>query len=358
MKIAITADLHLDPSYPERAHALGDILDQIQKDGISDLIIAGDLFDRDGDSSAYDSFRELCRKYSSIRLHVVPGNHDPEKSLQHIDEENLLRYFKTELQNFDGFSILFIPYQKGLSMSEELLANHEKISGNSWGFVGHGDFIDGRRELNPLEKGVYMPLKRGDLGLPGLRRVFLGHIHKHTNPAEPLAGKVSYPGSPQGLDVSESGLRHFIVYDTQSDELFARKVNGSKYFLDETIFVFPDDRENEILVEEFNNRIKQSKIPLEELKDKARIRIKIKGYASDIESMKESFRKVFTQIGIEPYDKRTPNFDELFAATDTKKEKLTQKVLEKINHCDWNFGGDEPSLAEVKMATMRFIYKE
>lgn len=357
MKIAITADLHLNIKHPERHDALEDILLQLESESIYHLIIAGDLFDRDGDDSAYANFRECCRAHPSVKFHVIPGNHDPEQSLRHIDEENLVKYLKTEAKNFDGFFMLFIPYQKGLSMSEELQANHEEISENSWGFVGHGDFIDGRREINPREKGVYMPLKRGDLSLPGLRRVFLGHIHKPTDPTQPLAGKVTYPGSPQGLDVTESGLRSFIVYDTKNDELGARKVNGSKYFLDETIFVFPDDRENEILVEEFNNRIKQSKIPLEELKDKARIRIKIKGYASDIESMKESFRKVFTQIGIEPYDKRTPNFDELFAATDTKKEKLSQKVLEKINQCDWNFGGDEPSLEEVKMASMRFIYK-
>ncbi len=358
MKIAITADIHLDVNHPDRRDALMDILEQLEREGISDLIIAGDLFDKDGDDTAYASFRECCRAHPSIKLHIIPGNHDPEKSLRHIDEKNLVKYFKTEAKNFDGFFMLFIPYKKGLSMSEELQANYEEISENSWGFVGHGDFIDGRREINPLEKGVYMPLKRGDLGLPGLRRVFLGHIHKPTDPKQPLAGKVTYPGSPQGLDVTESGSRSFIIYDTKNDVVTSCKVNGSKYFLDETIFVFPDDRENEILADEFKTRIRKSQIPLEAIKEKGLIRIKIMGFVSDIESLKESFRKVFNEVGITPYDDRTPNFDQLFAVTDTKKEKLSQMVLEKINRCEWNFGGNEPSLEEVKMASMRFIYKQ
>ena len=130
MKIAITADIHLDVNHPERRDALMDILEQIETEDISDLIIAGDLFDKDGDDTAYASFRECCRAHPSIKLHVIPGNHDPEKSLRHIDEKNLVKYFKTEAKNFDGFFMLFIPYKKGLSMSEELLANYEKIKEN------------------------------------------------------------------------------------------------------------------------------------------------------------------------------------------------------------------------------------
>ena len=65
------------------------------------------------------------------------------------------------------------------------------------------------------------------------------------------------------------------------------------YFLDETIFVFPDDRENEILADEFKTRIRKSQIPIEAIKEKGLIRIKIMGFASDIESLKENFRKKF-----------------------------------------------------------------
>ena len=56
MKIAITADLHLHSNHPERRDALEDILQQINSEGISDLIIAGDLFDKDGEDSYINTF--------------------------------------------------------------------------------------------------------------------------------------------------------------------------------------------------------------------------------------------------------------------------------------------------------------
>ena len=41
---------------------------------------------------------------------------------------------------------------------------------------------------------------------------------------------VTYPGSPQGLDISETGKRRFIIYDTKTDEISAFKVNCTHYF--------------------------------------------------------------------------------------------------------------------------------
>ena len=50
MPIALTADVHLKPTYeeaPERYDALVDILNQVQEQGISELILAGDTYDKD-----------------------------------------------------------------------------------------------------------------------------------------------------------------------------------------------------------------------------------------------------------------------------------------------------------------------
>ena len=358
MKIAITADLHLHSKHPERRDALEDILQQINSEGISDLIIAGDLFDKDGEDSAYEHFRNCCRTYPAIKFHVIPGNHDPEKSLRDIQEDNLFKYLELTLIDFDGVSFLFIPYQEDISMDQELLKKKEEIGDNPWCFVGHGDFIDGPREINPHEKGVYMPLKREDIQVPGLCRVFLGHIHKPTNLEKPIAGMVTYPGSPQGLDISETGKRRFIIYDTKTDEISERKVNCTHYFLDETIFVFPSVKEKDLLEMEFKNRTEKSAISKENLSTKTYIRLKVKGFTFDKESLVRSFCSFIEKESINLYEKKVPDFDELFTATDQTKEKLAEKVLEKINCCEWNFGDEEPSLEDVKMAAMRLIYKE
>jgi DNA repair exonuclease SbcCD nuclease subunit len=184
-------------------------------------------------------------------LHVIPGNHDPEKSLRDVNADNLSKYLEPTEVDFQGFSMLFIPYRNGISMGDSLLAEKGRVGGGPWGFVGHGDFIEGQREPNPREKGVYMPLKQGDLNDPDLRQVFLGHIHKPTPFQLSTAPKVIYPGSPQGLDVTESGPRRFLVYDTESDEVFERKVNCSLFYLNETILVVPSSREKEALIDDF-----------------------------------------------------------------------------------------------------------
>ncbi|MGZ5501776.1 MAG: metallophosphoesterase, partial [Nitrososphaeraceae archaeon] len=68
MKIAITADIHLktNKEYPERYNVLKNMVDQLLEEGISTLIIAGDLFDIK--SQNYSLFDELCKqeKYSQI----------------------------------------------------------------------------------------------------------------------------------------------------------------------------------------------------------------------------------------------------------------------------------------------------
>ena len=104
----------------------------------------------------------------------------------------------------------------------------------------------------------------------------MGHIHKPTELENPIAGMVTYPGSPQGLDISETGKRRFIIYDTKADEISERKVNCTHYFLDETIFVFPSFKEKDFLEMEFKNRIEKSAISKENLSNKTFIRLKVR----------------------------------------------------------------------------------
>ena len=79
MKIAITADCHLTTieDHPERYQAFENILDQLVKRNIEVLIVAGDLFDKG--MTNYADFEGICRKkkYQTIQIRVLPGNHDP-----------------------------------------------------------------------------------------------------------------------------------------------------------------------------------------------------------------------------------------------------------------------------------------
>jgi DNA repair exonuclease SbcCD nuclease subunit len=373
MKIAVTADLHLDTNYPARSHALGDILEQLEAEGISDLIIAGDLFDKDGDDSAYPHLLDPCRAHPSVRLHVIPGNHDPEKSLRDVSLENLLKYLEPATFDFDGFTMLFLPYRNGVSMGDSLLAEKSQVGEGPWGFVGHGDFIEGQREPNPRKKGVYMPLKQGDLNDPDLRQVFLGHIHKPTPFQSSTAPKVIYPGSPQGLDVTESGPRRFLVYDTESDEVFERKVNCSLIYLNETILVVPSSREKEALIEEFKARLDKPNLTEDELREKTRLRLRVEGFALDKDALVESFSRALAECGVGLYEDSNPNFDGVLTASDPQKKILALDALRNLDQLaagtdelfsedvegssHWDFGGNEPTVEQVKMAALRAVYQ-
>ena len=181
MKIAVTADLHLNSKYLDRALALQDILAQLDSEGIQNLIIAGDLFDKDGDDSAYSSFLDPCRSFPDIQVHLISGNHDSEQSLADLHLDSLHKYNTPKAVEFEGLQVLFVPYQKSLSMGDVINTKINFLEGQAWVLVGHGDFIDGLREPNPREKGIYMPLKKSDILESNLKKVFLGHIHKPTD---------------------------------------------------------------------------------------------------------------------------------------------------------------------------------
>ena len=73
MKIAVTADAHLraEAGHPERYNALENVFAQTVEAGIENLIIAGDLFDKDFQD--YSKFEKLCRNHTSLQLHIIPG---------------------------------------------------------------------------------------------------------------------------------------------------------------------------------------------------------------------------------------------------------------------------------------------
>ena len=214
MKIAITADLHLTlrKKHPERFHALEDILDQCVSGGIRHLIIAGDLFD--AESQNYQEFDALVKKgaYKRIQWLIIPGNHDSGFKEASITAENVTIFSQPLPYRFDdllSLPFLFVPYQKNTNMGEIISAFRSELKPDRWILIGHGDWMAGIREPNPLEPGIYMPLTRTDLISYKPGRVILGHIHK---PAD--SENVHYTGSPCPLDISETGRRRFLIIDS------------------------------------------------------------------------------------------------------------------------------------------------
>ena len=326
MKVAITADIHLstDQEYPERFNALTNILDQLVKEKINNLIIAGDLFD--AKSQNYSIFDDLCKKeqYNKIIFHIIPGNHDPVISKKYFSADNVKIYNQPSFLSFKdcAFRFFFVPYIPGRSMGEVIAKQKENIP-ERWVLIGHGDYISGIREPNTYEKGIYMPLGRSDIEYYNPSTVILGHIHKKMQ-----IGRVYYPGSPCGMDINETGRRTYFVLDLNDLSILEREVNTDYIFFNEDIVVYPTSDEFEDIENKIKKMIDGWDLGKEEI-EKARIRLRVRGYTSDKNRLYNLLKESLRDFSF--YNGEEPDIGEVSLFNDPERASIVERVERKID---------------------------
>jgi len=331
MKIAITADVHLkkQSETPERYSALESILQQIQQRGIENFIIAGDLFDRD--FSNYIDFDNLCKQFPSVTITVIPGNHDYQIEERFFTSSNIRIIKDIHIETAEDATIVFLPYDPVKSMDEALSEyyHREKLP-ERWILIGHGDYITGIREPNPYESGVYMPLTTKVLHRYNPLRVFLGHIHKPSN-----IGKVLYPGSPCGLDITETGRRRFLIYDTKSDSVEEVFVPVEKIYFDESVVLFPFE-EDTYLQAKIKEMIDKWGLERDEL-SKVTVRLSLKGYVTNLRETEKKIKDIISSYEIKLYDNGI-DFSSIKVLEELEDDRfyILQKVYEKIEGLDFS----------------------
>ena len=348
MRISVTADVHLRTraEHPERYNAMENIFEQTSAEGIENVLIAGDLFDKDFRS--YFEFEELCKKYSKLRLHIIPGNHDSSISGKSIIGNNIHIYTDPAILEIDSITFLFIPYQEKSKMGEKIAEMEKEIEGKEWILVAHGDYYGGVKELNPLEPGTYMPFSRKDLEKFNPRTVFLGHIHK------PLSqNNVHYPGSPCGLDINEIGRRRFLVYDTTDGSIVSRAVTTDVLYFNEYFVIVPMDDEVTMLQQEIKERIASWDIDRSDY-PKVCVRVEVAGYATDRSAVLTALEHGFKKFNY--FNDEGPKIERLLASSDRQLNAISERTMKLIDELDWTFGGDEPAEEHVKIAALSVIY--
>ena len=349
MRISVTADVHLrtKAEHPERYNALENIFEQTITEGIENLLVAGDLFDKDFQN--YSEFEELCKKFSKLQLHIIPGNHDPSISGKSIVGDNIHIYTDPIALEIDSTTFLFIPYEEKAKMGEKIAEKEQEIDGKEWILVGHSDFYGGVKEPNPLEPGTYMPLSRKDLGRFKPRTVFLGHIHKPHSPAN----DVYYVGSPCGLDISETGRRTFLVYDTADGSIEHPVIDTDVLYFTESFLVLPRDNEVPLLKQEIANRIDSWEIAPSD-SPKVQLRVEASGYAKDRSAVLQELKRGFE--GFTYFKDEGPTIEKLSVSSDDRLEAISERTMKLIEELDWSFGGDEPTREQVEIAALSVIY--
>ena len=348
MRISVTADAHLRTraDYPERYNALENVFEHTTSEGIEHIIIAGDLFDKDFQN--YSEFEGLCQQYKGLQFHIIPGNHDPNINEKKILGDNVHIYTEPTLIELGSAKFLFIPFEEKVTMGEKIAEMTSDIGDAKWVLIGHGDFYGGVKEINPLEPGTYMPLSRIHLEKYGPKIVLLGHIHT------PLSqGRVHYTGSPCGLDISETGKRRFLVFNSESNELTAKTVDTDYLFYKESFVIIPTSEEGSILQAEIEKTIDQWDLEESDI-PKVRLRIKAAGYASDRSKVLQVLEKGFERF--EYYRDEGPNIDQLNSSSDVQLNAIAEKTISLIDDLEWSYGIDEPTKDQIKMAALSTIY--
>ncbi len=352
MKIAITADCHLTKieDHPERYQAFENILDQLVERQIEILIVAGDLFDKG--MTNYADFDKICRKkkYETIQIYILPGNHDPSledgnftsKNVHVISEPKFLEIMK------DEFPILAIPYRTDKTMGECIEPFREQLQARRWILVGHGDYTSGLRIKNPYEQGVYMPLTSQDVDRYQPQHCFLGHIHIFSD-----LDRVQYPGSPFGMNINETGLRYFLVYDSNLDEIEPVMVDTQVVYFNERLLMLPVEDEKTYIEDQIKSRVESWGLPAG-WDDKVRVRVRVAGYCQDIRALEGNIRQGFSEYTF--YSDEDPNVSEVHLSEDLERQHIAQQVRNRLADLDWPSDEDQPGQDQIMLAALHTIY--
>lgn len=347
MKIAITADVHLSSNKetPERYHALRDIFQQAVSASVDAVLISGDLFNKDFNN--YSDFEKLAKEFSKLNIWILPGNHDPRISSQSLVGKNLRIFEKTEVVK-DEIPFLMVPYQAGVTMGELIASQLESLTPKHWVLCSHGDWLDGVRRPNLLETGTYMPLTRTDLDFYQPGRVFLGHIHARSD------GPVYYPGSPCGIDITETEERRFLVYDSSTDGVESKTVHTDVIYHIANLLILPVEDEATYLRKMIATEIRKWNVGKDDF-SRTRIRVKVQGYTQDKGALNKLLLEEFKNYSF--YKDELPDINDVSVTLDQNRIKIAEKVKEMVENLDLDLSPDEPERDLILMKSLQLVFE-
>jgi exonuclease SbcD len=353
LKIAITADLHLTTreEHPQRFGVLENILQEMVKAKMHMLIVAGDLFDES--TRRFADFESICKNpaFNQIRIHVIPGNHDPSLDNKKLTLENVTVYSEPYLFQPDFFSppFLFLPYCKDKTMGEVLAPFAEELTPNAWVLIAHGDWIQGMRETNPLEPGVYMPLTRTDMDHYQPIHAILGHIHKPTD-----QDNVHYPGSPCPMDITETGQRRFLIFDSERGIVKSAPLLSDVLYYQDSFVIFPMENEELYIRHKIEAWIDSWGLSDSE-KTKVQLRVQLRGYSSSRHHLQEIVKDALS--GFKYYKNQEPDLSEVYdAEEDVDRAEIIERVSQSIEKLEWPQGDHQPNKDHMLIEALKVIY--
>jgi DNA repair exonuclease SbcCD nuclease subunit len=288
--------------------------------------------------------------FRQIQFHIIPGNHDSSLKNTKFALENVTVYSDPQILKLDFFStpFLVLPYQNGKTMGEFVASFSTELTPNDWILIGHGDWIQGMREVNVFEPGVYMPLTRMDLDTYQPLHAILGHIHRPMD-----YHNLHYPGSPCPLDITETGKRRFLIFDQESGSVLSKPVESDTLYFQESIILFPMENEEMYIRKLIRSRISGWNLSKPE-SAKVQLRIRVKGYSSNRRHLEQIIKDELT--GWMFYKNEGPDISDVLDSDDMDRAEIAARVSRSIENLDWPQHEDQPDKDRILLEALKVIY--
>ncbi|MBQ9900179.1 MAG: DNA repair exonuclease [Acholeplasmatales bacterium] len=239
MKIIHTADLHFDSKLETNLDALKAkdrkkellatferMVEYAKANGVSTIIIAGDMFDKSRISTKTKEFVLNCIALNpSIDFLYVSGNHDEDIFIESIETlpKNLYIFDERwKTINYKECDITGINYNDSSEkyLYDTLFLNKEKINI----VIMHGP-------LGSRGSGINVNNLKGK----GISYLALGHIHKFQKGSIDNDGYFVYPGCPEGRGFDEIGPKGFVLINIENNKLDSEFIPFAKRELHEVV---------------------------------------------------------------------------------------------------------------------------
>lgn len=215
MKFIHTADVHWgmtpDSDKPwtrERTQSIKDTFSQIvtkaREMEVDFLFISGDLFHRQPLQKDLKEVNYLFTTIPSVHVVIIAGNHDRIRSSSALLSftwcSNVTFFMKDEMSSvaFDDCNVTVHGFSYTTPEIRENRADHLTVP------------LDGRIHILMIHGGDanHLPFDKSALAASDFSYIALGHIHK---PEILVPDKMAYPGSPEPLDKTETGVHGILA---------------------------------------------------------------------------------------------------------------------------------------------------
>ena len=217
MKFIHTADIHWgmtpDSDKPwcrERTQAVKDTFSQIvtkaREMDVDFLFISGDLFHRQPLQKDLKEVNYLFTTIPSVRIVIIAGNHDRIRNTSALLSfswcSNVTFFMKDEMSSvyFEDCNVEIHGFSYTTPEIRENRVDHLAVP------------LDGRIHILMIHGGDanHLPFDKTALAASDFSYIALGHIHK---PEILVPAKMAYPGSPEPLDKTETGVHGILMGD-------------------------------------------------------------------------------------------------------------------------------------------------